>query len=201
MNHATDGNHGQSSIHDFIGLVLLELDRILAKTERVESEVAWLMLSINGLFQSVAADTLESSNEEEDLAHAPSVDEVVVRVNCEHLREVRVREGEELRDDETDGGKHANTTVLDFGGLKESDVDVVGNEKRVKVIGGRKTLKVLRLEKEGNRLGHLAGLHCRTAHFDSAGRDGRAACGAGEREGVVDEAEHVECYSKVTRKR
>lgn len=192
VDHTTNGNHSQSSIHDFIGLVFLESNRVFAKTEWVESKVPWLMLSVNSLLEGVAADTLKGSNEEEDLAHAARLDEVVVCVNCKHLREVRVREGEEFRHNETDGGKHANTTVLDFSGLEESDVDVVGNEERVKVIRSRKTLEVFRLEKEGNRLGHLAGLHCRGSHFDSAGRDGRAASGAGERKSVVNEAEHVE---------
>lgn len=171
MDESADGDHGKSAVHDFIGLVLLEGSWVFPEPKRIKTKVAGLALSFNSLLERIAADTLENDNEEKDLAHTASRDEIIMGLNRKYMRKVRVRESPEFLNNHTESGKHTNATMLDFGGLKEADIDVIRNEKGVELVRSWKSIKILRLKKERNALAHL---HCRprgrrSAHWGDAG--------------------------------
>jgi hypothetical protein len=104
-DHAPNGNHGQSTVHYLISLVLLVLGRVLAEAQRVEAERPRLPQAINSLLESVAADGLKNNNGHKDLQHAASRDVVVVGVNGKHLGEVRPAKCELLLDDHPEGSE------------------------------------------------------------------------------------------------
>lgn len=168
VDEATNGDHGKSSVHDFVFLVLFESGRFLSKAEGIESKVTRGALAFEGSLECVAANELEHTDEEQDLTHASGLDVEVVGVDGQHAREVRTAECELFLDKEAQCGEHADTAVLDFSLLQERDADVVGDEERVKLVRSRESFQVLGLEQERNRLGHLVG-----AHGD--GRGGRRA--------------------------
>jgi len=157
VNHATDGDHGETAVHDLIDLVFLECDGVLAQAQWVKAKVTRLALAFQGLLQGVAADGLKCGDEKKDLRHTTGVDVVLMGVDREHLREVGATKGEELWDDETNGCEHANATVLDLGRLQKPDVDVVRKKEGVEFEGSRKTFEVLWLEEERYALAHLHG--------------------------------------------
>lgn len=168
VDETTDGDHGKSSVHDFVFLVLFESGRFLSKAEGIKSKVARGALALDGSLECVDTKELEHTDEEEDLTHASGFDVEVVGIDGQHAREVRTAEGELFLDKEAQCGKHADTAMLYFSLLEERDIDVVGDEERVKVIRGRESFQILRFEKERNRLGHLVGTH-------GDGRGGRRA--------------------------
>lgn len=177
MDHASDGDHGESAVHNLIDLILFEGDGILAKTERVEAIVTRLVLPFDGLLESVAGETLPQDDEHEDLAHAAGGDEIVMCFDRKNVGEVGPREGPELLDNHAKGGKHTDATVLDLGCLEEADVDVIGYEKRVELEGGGETFQILWLQEERNALAHLHGgtRHGRPAGWCGARRDRNAS--------------------------
>lgn len=182
VDHASDGDHCESAIHNLIDLILLETDGVLAKTEGVEAIVTGLVLPFDDLLESVTGKTLPKDDEHEDLAHAAGGDEIVVCLDREDVRKVGAGEGPKLLDDHAEGSKHANATVLDLGCLEEADVDVVGDEKRVKLEGSGESVQVLRLQEERDALAHQ--LHGRTGHGRPASWGGaRRERGASEARG------------------
>lgn len=194
VDHAADGDHSESAVHNLINLIFLESSGVLTQTQGVEAKVSWLALPFDGLLESVAAKSLEDGDEENDLAHAAGSDEIVVGVDREHVGEVGTGECPELLDHHAKGGEHADATVLDFGGLEEADVDVVGDEKRVELEGGWEPFEVLRLEQERNTLAHLHGGagHRRPVDGGGAGRKrGAGEAGGGDRENG-GESKHFE---------
>ena len=75
------------------------------------------------------------------------LEEVVI--NSDALLEER--EGENLRDNQTDHTEHSNTAVLDLSLLKPLDVDVVRQAKRIEADVAREgAIKTLRLRQERN---------------------------------------------------
>lgn len=85
--------------------------------------------------------------------------------------------------------------MFDLSFLQKGDGNVVGEQKWVELIGRRESLEVLWLEKEGDRLGHLAAAHgdgCgggALAH-DIAGDKGLACERGGGQGSGVDKAVH-----------
>lgn len=96
MDHTTNGNHGKSSIHNLIRLILLEDSRVLTQSKRVKSKIPRFTVSLKSLLECIAADTFEGNDEHKDLAHTSGTDEVVVGVNREHVREIGMGDSPEL---------------------------------------------------------------------------------------------------------
>lgn len=157
MNKAANADHSESAVHNFVDLILLEGSCILSKSERIEAEVAWFVLALDSLLEGVAADALEHSDEEKDLAHAPGGDEVVVSFDGKHVGEIGVGKSPKFLNEHAKAGKHTDAAVFDFGGLEEADIDIIRDEKGVKLEGSGESFEVLRLEQERNTLTHLHG--------------------------------------------
>lgn len=114
MDETSDGDHSESSVHNLISLILFESSWFLSKTEGIEAEVSRLRLTLNSLLELVAAESLKQDDEHHDLAHTTGIDIIVMCINREHVREIRMREGEKLLNDHAQGGEHANSAVLDL---------------------------------------------------------------------------------------
>lgn len=88
VDEATNGNHSQSSVHDFINLILLESGWFLAEAEGIEAEVSRGALSFNRGLESVTTEEFKNGDKEENLTHSSSCNVVVMGFDGQHLREV-----------------------------------------------------------------------------------------------------------------
>mmetsp|Transcript_13365 Transcript_13365/g.38488 ORF Transcript_13365/g.38488 Transcript_13365/m.38488 type:complete len:215 (-) Transcript_13365:42-686(-) len=116
-DHATDGNHGKSSVLQFHQLKSLLRGLVFrVEAQRVEAEVAWLAVVVVHVGQCWECACLQEGDPCKDLDHG--VREGVVGVNDigdGREGELLAWDAEEFWDDEADGGQHGGASVLEFG--------------------------------------------------------------------------------------
>mmetsp|Transcript_40815 Transcript_40815/g.161689 ORF Transcript_40815/g.161689 Transcript_40815/m.161689 type:complete len:231 (-) Transcript_40815:201-893(-) len=156
MDESTDGAHGKTPVDQLNCLVFLHLRWVLAETKRIKPKVSWCPLALHCRLQSGDTnDRFPARNEKVDLSESTSLHEVVVRIHCKDaFGEIGPWEGEQLRNQEAQCCKHANSAVLDLSFLHPLDVEVVGETQRIKsVVTGQCSVKGRGGLHERHRLG------------------------------------------------
>jgi len=122
MDESTDGAHGKTPVDQLNCLVFLHLRWVLAETKRIKPKVSWCPLALHCRLQSGDTnDRFPARNEKVDLSESTSLHEVVVRIHCKDaFGEIGPWEGEQLRNQEAQCCKHANSAVLDLSFLHPS---------------------------------------------------------------------------------
>mmetsp|Transcript_13401 Transcript_13401/g.37052 ORF Transcript_13401/g.37052 Transcript_13401/m.37052 type:complete len:252 (-) Transcript_13401:132-887(-) len=160
VDHATDGEHGQSSVLDLLQLHLGHLLVGLAngQTHWVEPEVAWLPCWIleHGLHGDVAlvGPEFQNTHPQDDLEHGGGTDDGWREVG---VVDVGVSwDGHPLLRDESEACEHGGASVLDLGLAQPLHVEVVGETERVEADIADVSLEVLWVHDEWKGLGHLS---------------------------------------------
>mmetsp|Transcript_29409 Transcript_29409/g.46123 ORF Transcript_29409/g.46123 Transcript_29409/m.46123 type:complete len:249 (-) Transcript_29409:32-778(-) len=117
LHHSSESDHAKAAVLDLGNSAAVRLE-----AEGVEAVVtSSVKLAVDGLLDERE---LKSTDEEENLGGSADGDELVVE-SPDLLASVPLsveREGEEVLNDQTGGGKHSDTSVLDLGLTSPDDV-------------------------------------------------------------------------------
>ena len=159
VDHTADGQHSQApvldllqlkSLHFFLGLILLVSQRIKAKVSR--DSVLVLEHGFHGNV-TVVGPELKDSHTKDNLEHGRDSDRGGGEVGV--INVCVSRDGGELLNDESNGGKHGGSSVLDLGLAEPLHVEVIGEAKGVETNISNVSLQVLGVSQERKRLGHF----------------------------------------------
>mmetsp|Transcript_30667 Transcript_30667/g.64179 ORF Transcript_30667/g.64179 Transcript_30667/m.64179 type:complete len:238 (-) Transcript_30667:183-896(-) len=156
VDEAANGDHGKAGVLELGELISPEGRLVSREVERVEAEVARLAVGIGehvggGHGESVR-DELDQANGDENLDHATAGSgRPCLKSNL--LREGGAREVNELLNQDTGSGEHANASVLELRLAHPLDVPIVREAKRIEAnIARQCAIQLLRARKEGDCL-------------------------------------------------
>lgn len=117
-DHTTDSDHCQTSVLQFSELVFLELfGRLWLQSQGVESVVTRGTVVVVHVGQCREGAGLNEGDPSEDLDHGGIGQGIVCvdDIGDGGEAELFTRDAEEFRNNETNGGQHSGTSVLQFG--------------------------------------------------------------------------------------
>jgi hypothetical protein len=171
VEHAAEADHGEAAVPDLGPLIVLPRVGVLAEAEGVKAKVAGGRV---GVVDLLVREGLDGADGDEDLGPAGGAD-VVEGLEGVGGEGSKLGKLGELREDHAKGGKHADAAVLDLGLAEPLEVIVVGEAKGVKArVAGEGAVELGGALKEGDGLGHRAGLH------GGAAGDGSASSSLGQ---------------------
>ena len=162
VDHTTDGQHSKTSVLNFLEFQCLHfLCRLLSVVVLgVEANVSWDTAGVveHGFHAHVSlpvGNPLNVTASSDDLSHGGNTND-----GGSHVGVVNVLvswDGNKLLEDESNGGKHGSTSVLEFGFTKPLKVEVVAETKGVETnITNHGSIQVLGPGQERHGLRHFS---------------------------------------------